>query len=69
MHLWVVGKYIDDEDSGIVWEFGGVFDDKDKAIAACQNKYYFIGPVKLNKTLPEEAVEWAGAYYPVIEEE
>ena len=59
--LWIVGKSLHDERSE--WEFIGVFDSKDLAIAACIDQAgYFIGPAKMNEILTE--VEWEGLYYP-----
>lgn len=69
--LWIVGKviaqsskdlhgYVDSE-----WDFHGVFDCESKAVNACHNETYFIGPTELNKAWSKEKVEWVGAYYPV----
>ncbi|MBA7500895.1 hypothetical protein ES704_03657 [subsurface metagenome] len=62
--LWIVGKSLSDNEKS-EWEFAGVFDSKDLAIAACIDKNYFIGSVKLNETIPHETVEWKDAYYPL----
>ena len=65
--LWIVGKSLHDERSE--WEFAGIFDSKDLAIAACVDKDYFIGPVKINETIPHETVPWDDSYYPLLDEE
>jgi hypothetical protein len=65
--MWLTGKYIgecDGEGNGICWELIGVFSSEEKAVAACLNEYYFIGPVELDEVLPDETVEWPGCYYP-----
>ena len=62
MKLWVVGKNKQHEIVG--WEFMGIFDSEDKAIAACKNKHYFVGEAILNQDLTDEKIEWPGAYYP-----
>lgn len=61
MELWIVGKVVE----GSEWEFDGVFDSEEKAIAACKSENHFIGPATLNKEIPEDCVEWVGAYYPL----
>lgn len=61
MELWIVGEWKDDGP----WEIAGVFDSKEKAVAACLNDCYFIGPVILNEALTAETVIWPGAYYPL----
>lgn len=43
----------------------GVFSEESKAVAACQQSIDVIGPVVLDESLPDERVEWAGAYYPL----
>jgi hypothetical protein len=65
MMLWVVGK-VTDYQSG-AWEFIGVFDDERMAICACRTTMYFLGPVELNKVLPDETIPWEGAFYPLVE--
>ncbi len=64
MKLWVVGKNIDEVDSGVVWELQGVFSTKEFAIQACVAKEYFYGPVELNENLPDKSVDWKGCIYP-----
>ena len=61
------GKYIEDPEQEKRWEFIGVFDTKDKAVDVCIYESYFIAPVKLNESFPDETVEWKGAYYPLLE--
>ena len=62
MKLWVVGR--NNDDSGKDWDFQGVFDTEDKAVAACISPMHFVGPVELNQTIPEESSEWPDSYYP-----
>jgi hypothetical protein len=71
MDLYVVGKVFGMSQVGYLknnWSFEGVFDSRDKAINACKNNTYFIGPVKLNEVLNERIIEWPNAYYPTIKE-
>jgi len=58
--LWVVGQYRAETDAGRVWDIQGVFSMREKAVAACRNRSYFLGPIKLNESLPEEMIEWPG---------
>lgn len=62
--LWICGKFIELTNVGIVWDFQGIFSKEKKAIDACRNENYFIGPVYLNKEIPDERIEWPECYYP-----
>jgi hypothetical protein len=66
--VWITGKETFDENPKS-FEIQGVFDSKDKAIDACKDVRYFIGPLKLNQALPDEKQEWPGAIYPLAEKE
>lgn len=62
MQLWLVGKSLGSESH---WEFGGVFDSEDKALAACHGPLYFVAPATLNEALPDETLPvWEGLYWP-----
>jgi hypothetical protein len=45
------------------YEVAGVFDDKEKAEAACKDENYCVMPLKMNEEFPEERVE-VEVYYP-----
>jgi hypothetical protein len=60
MKLWICSKWIKDGSP----EFQGVFDDEEKAIAACISSDYGIGPAILNERIQDETTEWEGFYYP-----
>jgi len=62
--IWVVGQYKGGKFPNTNWDLYGVFTTKEKAIAVCNDKSYFIGPVEINKTLGEESVMWPGCLYP-----
>lgn len=65
-HLWIVGQIISAHfdirnkrwiNDTQCWEFQGVFDDKEKAIAACTTEYHFVmGAFELNQQLPDEQI-------------
>lgn len=65
MQLWIVGKptAVDNAPDG-TWEFQGVFDSRDKAIAACTGPKHFLFPAVLNERLPEETISSAGIEFP-----
>lgn len=62
MTLYVVGKVTNGEMKA--WELMGVFSVEADAIHACKDSAYFVGPVPLDVALPDQTVEWVGAYYP-----
>lgn len=59
--LWVCGLYTGTYGS---WEIVGVFSTKQKAIDACENEYYFVGPIILDEDVNQKSQPWPGAYYP-----
>ncbi len=68
--MWCVGRNIDKVTTAQAklvdkWDFGGVFTTERKAVAACRDYTYFVGPVKVNEQLPEMQMEWPGCYYPI----
>lgn len=65
--VWVCGKNVAEVEAGIVWELQGVFTTRESAIAACKSERYFIGPVELNKELPDETTDWKGCEYPLCQ--
>lgn len=67
--VWVCGKNVAETETGIVWELQGVFTTKEAAVAACKGENYFVGPVELNKEMPDEPIEWKGCEYPLLEKQ
>ena len=61
--LFVVGQMFLD-DPLHQWEFMGVFDTREQAVAACKGEYCFVGPIELNREVSGEAIVWPGVYYP-----
>ena len=65
--LWICGqlkgKWCPE---GSVWEFQGVFSDKDKAVAACRTEKYFISSTILDEELPDKSCIPPEAQYPKI---
>ena len=60
--LFLVGQNIDYE-SGL-WDFSGIFDNKDVAIDACRDENYWVAEVILNEQLSHEKVDFKFAFYP-----
>ena len=52
MTLWIAGQYISGEWPEIVWQFAGIFDSREKALAWCRDRTYFISQVPLNVGAP-----------------
>jgi len=63
--LWLCGQYRSGELPNVIWDFQGLFSTKEKAIEACENRNYFIVPVKVDEAAPSESTEWPGVEYPV----
>lgn len=62
--LWICGQVTNYDPEDKAWQFNGVYSTEQKAINACLTDLYFIGPAVLDSGLPDETVEWSGAYYP-----
>ena len=51
------------------WQFMGVFDSEEKAVAVCKTNQYFVAPYTVNEVAPEETRPMPGCYYPLAEME
>ena len=67
MKLYVVGKVLNPDECEDKWEFFGVFDSEEKAVKACKDANYFVGPVELNEELSSEPISWPNSYYPLAD--
>lgn len=66
--LFVVGQVTNEELK--TWDFQGVFSTEEKAVAACRDWTYFVGPADLDAEVPHEtAPEWPGAFFPIARTE
>ncbi len=65
--LWVVTLYHDDESD--IYQYGliGIFDSKEKALAACTTDHHSLGPVELNYVFDDNRGIHPGEYYPHLE--
>lgn len=62
MELFIVGQNLDYEAK--LWELSGVFDSKEKAIAACRDENYWWAKVNLNEQFPHETCQFEEYGYP-----
>ena len=46
-----------------------LFETEAEALKACKALTYFVGPVEVGRELPQQPCAWAGAYWPMIEEQ
>lgn len=61
MKLYMVGK---DLGNGHC-EIQGIFSTEELAVSVCVGHINrWVGPLLLDEVLPDEAVEWTGAYFP-----
>jgi hypothetical protein len=65
MKLYLVGQFEAKVKEGIVWEFQGIFDSREKALAACRDSNYCIQSVELNESLPHGQLEFQDSEYPI----
>lgn len=59
-NLWIVGK-----DTPPDWEFFGVFSTYERALAECRDEDFFIAPIKVDVSEPEETEVFEGIVYPL----
>ena len=66
--LWVCGEYAgQDPASGITaWSMVGIFEKETRAVQCCKTENHFVGPLELNKQMPDEPIVWEGVYYPLL---
>lgn len=65
MELWLCGQYRSGETPNVVWDFAGIFSSKELALSACRDRNYFVAPVVLDETLPDETVVMPNVEYPL----
>ncbi len=65
MKVWIVNQY-KEEKKDDKFEFQGVFDTKEKAISACLDWSYGMGPAIMNEEISRETLDcWEGYFYPI----
>ena len=61
MDVWVVFQNVNEDPykSPVLIEFQGVFDSRDKALAACHSERYLMGRCAVNDEAPHESsADW-----------
>lgn len=58
--LWLVGRHV----RGNHWDVQGIFASREEAMAACKNVRYFLFPLDLGVSLPEESTTPFKLEYP-----
>jgi len=67
MKLWMVAKFVAETEKGIVWEFAGLFDSEDAAVAACFESTYSVVELEVNEPVPQERQQFPVCWYPHLE--
>jgi hypothetical protein len=60
--------YLDEDGAPLTvgaYHIQGIFTEEGHAVAACRDPSYMVGALPLNYTLPHDAIEWVGAYFPL----
>lgn len=60
--------YLDEDGEPLkvgVYHIQGLFSEEDNAVAACRDASYLVGALPINVSLPHDAVEWEGSYFPL----
>jgi hypothetical protein len=52
-----------------VWHIQGIASDELTAIKMCVDENYMIGPLPVDNALPENRLDWAGAYFPLAKDD
>lgn len=61
MDLWIVFQNVSEDPykTPVLVEFQGVFDSREKALAACRTERYLLGRCRLNDSAPHEtSTDW-----------
>ena len=58
MTIWICGRTTDN------WEILGAFSTEELALARCTRDNDFVAPLEVDKSLPEELMDWPELYYP-----
>jgi hypothetical protein len=61
--LWLVGQAYTDYHPQ-AWELVGVFSTKEKAVAACKGRRYFVVPIELDFAASDETTPWPNCFFP-----
>ena len=62
--VWVVGLTRTFAKDKCLWDLQGVFVSEGMAITACKDINYFVAPIEINRSMPQNVSSWPGLYYP-----
>jgi hypothetical protein len=66
--LWLVGQFKAETEQGIAWEFIGVFETRELAVAACTSENQCVQSVRLNERRPDKTETFPDSFYPLLEQ-
>jgi hypothetical protein len=52
-----------------IWHIQGLASDELTAIKMCVDEHYLIGPLPIDNALSEARLDWAGAYFPLAQDD
>ena len=63
--VWIAGvsNYDKWDDKWPAWQFVGVYDSEEKAVAVCETNQYFVAPYTVNAVEGDGTMQ--GCYYPL----
>lgn len=64
VHAWIVGRFIERNERGPIWEYQGFRYFEVDAVALCQDRTWFVAPVSVGDA-PVTVATWPGLYYPL----
>lgn len=63
MQLWIMGQTKSPD--GSVWELGGVFSSREKAVAACLERTDCVFPATVDEVYGRKTEDAPGCFYPL----
>ena len=66
--VWCVGRVHLKEEKWS-WALMGIFQTEEMAVAMCSTVNDFVGSLQRDVLLPDNTVDWPGAYYPLTRKE
>jgi hypothetical protein len=64
--IYLVGRFIKETSSGVVWDYQGVFSSEKNAIRACLNKSFFYYKSTLDEYIPIQTSSFPNIIYPCL---
>lgn len=64
--VWIVLSGTLTDSDNAEFTFHGVYSTEEKALAACLDERYGVGPATVDAEMPTVNVDWPGFYYPYL---